>query len=145
METQTQKQTELKKPTEKERLELIEKKVEIQKKRLEIKKEKLSMSKLFFEKEKELLDLSDKKVSIRTKELENKKAKLDMEELLVNRNLDADRLLNDKIFSLLLTLYVSVIDEDRTILGSEPFKTLLLQGKRKDETLDKLMDLIKKL
>ena len=137
--------TETKKPTEKERLELVEKKVEIQKKRLEIKKEKLSMRKITLEKEKEQLDLADKKVSIRSKQLENKKTKLDMDELLANRNLEACRLVNDKIFSLLLTLSVTVIDEERTILGSEPFKTLLLNGKRRDESLDKLMELIKKL
>lgn len=136
---------EIKKPTEKERLELVEKKVEIQKKRLEIKKEKLSMDKMILEKTKENLVMTEKKVAIRTKRLENKRAILDMEELLTNRILETDRLLNDKIFSLLMTLSFSVIDEERTILGSEPFRTLLLKGRHRNETLNKLMELIKKL
>lgn len=145
METVNREITEEKKLTEKKRLELVEKRVEIQKKRLEIKKEKLSIRKIILEKEKEHLDLTDKKVSIRTKQLENKKAKLDMEELLLKRNLDADRLLNDKIFSVLFSLIVNTIDEERTVLGSEPFYVPLLIGENKDTALNKLLDLINKL
>lgn len=143
METVKHLTSELKRPTEKERLELVEKKVEIQKKRLEIKKEKISMSKIALEKE--YLDLLDKKVSIRTKELENKKAELDMEEILVNRNFDVDRMLNDKIFSVLLTLASKTIDEDRTILGSEPFYKPLISGHNREIVIQKLIELITKL
>ncbi len=54
---------------EKEKLELIEKRVEIQKKRLDIKKEKMEMSKLGVETEKEQLDLIEKRVEIRSKQI----------------------------------------------------------------------------
>jgi hypothetical protein len=145
METPKQDSAEIKGLTERERLELIEKKVEIQKKRLEIRKEKLSMNKKMQEKEKEYLELADKKLSIRNKRLENKRAKLDMEELLTNRILESERLLNDKIFSLLHSLAVTVIDEERTILGSEPFYTPIIGGKRRDILLDKLMELVKRI
>jgi hypothetical protein len=145
MQTVKHQTSEFNKPTEMERLELVEKKVEIQKKRLEIKKEKISMSKIALEKEKEHLDLLDKKVSIQTKELENKKAELDMEEIHVNRIFDADRMLNDKIFSVLIALVSKTIDDERTIMGSEPFYTPLIKGKHRDIALNKLMDLITKL
>ena len=145
METPKQDSAEIKKLTEKERLELVEKRVEIQKKRLEIKKEKLSMDKMIHEKEKEYLEFADKKLSIRNKHLENKRAKLDMEELLTNRNLESERLLNDKVLSLLFSLMVTVVDEERTILGSEPFYTPIIGGKRRDVTLDKLMELVKRI
>lgn len=145
METVKQETTELKKPSEKEWLELVEKKIEIQKKRLEIKKEKMTMSKMILEKEKEQLDLADKKVSIRTKQLENKKAKLDMVDLLANRDNETDRLLNDKIFSVLISLVSKTIDEDRTILGSEPFFKPLLSGHNRETVTKKLIELITKL
>lgn len=145
METQKQDLTEVEKLTEKEQLEIVEKKVEIQKKRLEIKKEKMTMSKITLEKEKELLDVSDKKLSIRAKQLEIKKTKLDMEELLAKGSHEADRLLIDKLFTVLISLNATTIDEERTILGSEPFYTPILGGKNRDLALIKLMDLIKKL
>ncbi|HUM97869.1 MAG TPA: hypothetical protein PK275_08420 [Chitinophagaceae bacterium] len=135
----------IKKLTEKERLELIEKKVEIQKKRQEIRKEKLSMQKLILENENEQLELTDKKVCIRNKRLDGKRSILEMDELKSKRRLQTEGMLNEKIISLLLSLAISVPDEERTILGSEPFETLLLKGKRRDEALNKLIELIKKL
>lgn len=134
-----------KKVTEEKRLELIEKKVEIQKKRLEIKKEKLSIDKMIFEMTKGQIDIDDKKVNIRSKRLENKRAILDMEELLKKRTLESEQMLNDKIFIILFTLMISVIDEERTILGSEPFYTNLLKGGRREMVENKLMDLIKRI
>jgi|GEM_PF-6741394 hypothetical protein len=145
METVQQETTEAKKLTEKEQLELLEKRVEIQKKRLEIKKEKMSIRKIILDKEREHLDLTDKKISIKTKQLENKKTKLDMEELLAQREIDTGRLLNDNIFSVLLSLIVNTIDDERTVLGSEPFYVPLLNGKNRDVALNKLLDLINKL
>lgn len=136
---------EIKHQNEKERLELIEKKVEIQKKRLELKKEKITISKLILEAERDQLDLADKKVSIQSKQLVNKKAKLEIEEMIVNRNLEAIRLLNDKIYSVLFPLIVNIIDPDRTILGSEPFYKPLLEEENKAIALEKLMELICKL
>ena len=94
---------------------------------------------MIHEKEKEYLNFADKRLSIRNKHLENKRAKLEMEELLTNRNHESERLLNDKIFSLLLSLTVTVVDEERTILGSEPFYIPIIVGKRRDIALEKLM------
>ncbi len=130
---------------EKEKLELIEKRVEIQKKRLDIKKEKMEMSKLGVETEKEQLDLIEKRVEIRSKQIENKKSKLDLDELDLRNKREVDRMVSNKIFSVLLPLMVTTIDADRTILGSEPFYTPLLSGKNKEIAMNKLMDLITKL
>lgn len=145
MVTKSNKSDEPKKSTKLDRLELVDKKVEIIKKRLEIKKERMSISKMYLEKEKELLDLVDKEVSISTKKLENRKAELEMEEVLINRKHDEDRVQSDKLFSVMFTLIVSTIDSERTILGSEPFYTPLLDGRNKEIALNKLMDLIIKL
>lgn len=145
MDNTSDKLKEMIKPTEKERLELVEKKVEIQKKRLEIKKVKLSMSKINHDKEKENLELIDKKLSIRSKLIENKKAKLDLEETIISRRLEEAKLLNDNIFSVLISLSSKTIDVDRTILGSEPFLIPLIVGKHRDIALEKLMQLITKL
>lgn len=131
--------------TEKERLELIEKRVEIQKKRLDIRKEKMEMSKLVVETEKEQLDLIEKRVEIRSKQLDNKKSRLDIDELDLRNKREVDRVISNKIFSILFPLMVSTIDADRTILGSEPFYTPLLSGKNKEIAMNKLMDLITKL
>jgi len=129
--------------TEKEQLELAEKKVEIQKKRLEIKKVKLTIEKMIFDKSKEQIEIAEKKVAVRSKQLENKRTILDMEEMRTNRNLESERLLNDKIFSLLFSLMFTVIDEERTILGSEPFYTPIIKGERREIAITKLMDCIK--
>ncbi|MBN8835600.1 MAG: hypothetical protein BGO53_02220 [Sphingobacteriales bacterium 39-19] len=131
--------------TEKERLELIEKKVEIKKKRIEVEKEKLSLAKMLVEKDKEFLELMDKKLAINSKRLDNKKSKIEIDDLVVNRNLENQRLQNDKIFQLLFSLIVTTIDEERTILGSEPFYTPVIAGERREIVLKKLMELIKNI
>lgn len=131
--------------SEKEKLELIEKRVEIQKKRLEIKKEKMEISKLGVETEKEQLDLIEKQVEIEAKQLENKKSEFELMENSIKNKRDFDKMVNDKIFSVLFPLMINTIDEDRTILGSEPFYTPLLSGKNKEIAMNKLMDLITKL
>lgn len=130
---------------EKEKLELIEKRIEIQKKRLDIKKEKMEMSKLGVETEKEQLDLIEKQVEIEAKKLENKKSEFDLIENSIKSKRDFDKMVNDKIFSVLFPLMINTIDEDRTILGSEPFYTPLLSGKNKEIAMNKLMELIIKL
>jgi hypothetical protein len=40
---------------------------------------------------------------------------------------------------------INTIDEDRTILGSEPFYKPLLSGKNKEIAMNKLMELISTL
>src|SRR4030042_639140 len=134
-----------KSPTEKDKLEIIEKKVEIQKKRLEVKREKLSMGKIILEKEREHLELTDKQVNIKNKRIENRRAEIDIEELLINRNFESDRILNDKIFSILLSLVANTIDSERTILGSEPFFKPIIEGEKREIVLKKLIELIKKI
>jgi hypothetical protein len=131
--------------SEKERLELIEKRLEIQKKRLDIKKERFSINKFAVETEKEQLDLAVKKVEIRSKQLENKKLKLDLEDIYHQRISNEIHLVSNKIFSVLFPLMVSTIDDERTILGSEPFYKPLLTGKHKDKAMNKLMELINQL
>lgn len=145
METVKQETTEAKKPTEKERLEIVEKKVEIQKKRMEVKKEKLSMAKMLLDKDKEFLELAEKKLSLTNKRIENRKIKEEVEDIIGNRENESQRMLNDKIFSVLISLVSKTIDEDRTILGSEPFYKPLISGHNREIVTKKLIELITKL
>ena len=145
MKTSKQKLVKENKSPEKEQLELIEKRVDIQRKRLEIKKEKLNMDKIVLDKDKEALELHDKRISIHNKYLESRRAKLDMKELLANRNHESERILNDKIFSLSFSLTMITVDEERSILGSEPFLTPVLSGERREIVLDKLIEIIAKM
>jgi hypothetical protein len=130
---------------EKERLDLIEKRLEIQKKRIDIKKVKMEVGKIFVETEKDQLELIEKKVEIRSQQLKNKKAKMEMEDLQIDRISRSNRQIGDKIWSVLFPLMVSTVDEDRTILGSEPFYTPLLKGRHKETAMNKLMELINQL
>lgn len=129
----------------KEKLELIDKRVEIQKKRLEIKKQKMELNKLGIETEKEQLDLIEKTVQIQVKQLEIKMSKIDLKEVDLKNKREYDKMVNDKLFSVLFPLMMNTIDEDRTILGSEPFYTPLLTGKNKETAMNKLMELINQL
>ena len=129
----------------KEKLELIDKRVEIQKKRLEIKKQKMELNKLGIETEKEQLDLIEKRVQIQVKQLEIKMSKIDLKEVDLKNKREYDKMVNDKLFSVLFPLMMNTIDEDRTILGSEPFYTPLLTGKNKEMAMNKLMELINQL
>jgi len=145
METLGNKLTEAQNITERDRLDLIDKRVEIQKKRLEIRKERMSMERFFLEKEKEQLELAEKQVEIQGKLIENNKAEFDIEELIKSRNIESERLLNDKIFSLLLSLIATTIDENKTILGSEPFFKPILVGEKREIVITKLLEIIKKI
>lgn len=130
---------------EKERLEIMEKKVEIQMKRMEIRKERMSMSKMVVEKEKEQLELEEKKLAILKQEIENKQASLNFETAKRKSDNDNYSILGSKIFTLLFTLESKVIDDEKTIIGSEPYYESLIQGRNKDIVLNKLMELIQKL
>lgn len=130
---------------EKERLELVEKKVGIQRKRLEIKKEKLRLNMMIIEKDKEQLELTEKRVAIQNSRLDNLRIRLELQDFDLNRQIEAERMLNNKIFALMFTLAVSSIDDERTILGSEPFYVPILRGDRREIALSKLTELITKL
>ena len=103
---------ELPQPTEKEKLELIEKRVEIQKKRMELRKEKLGI-----------------------------------DEIILRRSiaLDEQKALIDKICELRYILTDWTVDEERTIMASEPFITPIIVGERREIVTRKLMELIKRI
>lgn len=97
---------------EKERLELIEKKVEIKKKRVEIQKEILNMD----------------ETSMR------KKIALDEQSLTLN-----------KIWELGHLLGAVTVDEDRTIVGSEPFLIRTMSEDSRQIIESKIMRLIQNI
>ena len=103
---------ETQKQTEKERLELVEKKVEIQRKRLEIRKEKLNMNDI----------------------IERKLISFDEQKILIEKVVELRHLLSD-----------STIDDEKTIMGSEPFYKPTISGVEREIVNKKLMELIKKL
>lgn len=72
-------------------------------------------------------------------------SKIDLKEVDLKNKREYDKMVNDKLFSVLFPLMMNTIDEDRTILGSEPFYTPLLTGKNKETAMNKLMELINQL
>ena len=97
--------------TEKERLELLDKKIEIQRKRVDIIREKASI-----------------------KEIEDRK----------QLAIDQQRILIEKTAELRYLLSEWTIDNERTILGSEPFLKPILDIKEKEMVIKKLMDIVSK-
>lgn len=98
-------------------------------------------------KEKERLELVEKKVEIQKKRVEIKKEQLNMDEIIVRRNiaLEEQKVLIDKISELRYVLTDWIVDEDRTIMASEPFLTPTIVGERREIVIRKLMELIKKI
>jgi hypothetical protein len=112
MEKTTILQTAISGSSEKERLEIIEKKVDIQKKRVELKKEKLNADEIVM------------------------RRKISMEE---------QKVLIDKISELRAVLSDWTIDEERTIMASEPFLKTTIEGAQREMVLNKIIELIKRL
>ena len=98
--------------TEKERLEIIEKKVEIQKKRIEIQKEKFNIA----------------------ESTERKKIGIDEKNMLIT-----------KIKELRIILGDYTIDDEKTIMGSEPMLKPIITSEEQKIVRRKLMQLIEQL
>lgn len=99
------------------------------------------------QKEKERLELLEKKVEIQKKRVEIKKEQLNMDEIILRRNIsfEEQKILIDKISELRYVLTDWTVDEDRTIMASEPFLTPTIVGERREIVIRKLMELIKKI
>ncbi|MBN8587459.1 MAG: hypothetical protein J0L94_03965 [Rhodothermia bacterium] len=114
--------------TVRERLELSEKRLDIQRKRKEM-----------------TLDIAEKKTEIRRKRLEMQKELLAIPELEKAKiALDEQRLLLDKATELSNILAMITVDETRTVVGSEPTLTPILDEGEREIVKMKLMDLILK-
>ncbi|MBS1648005.1 MAG: hypothetical protein JST67_11755 [Bacteroidetes bacterium] len=87
----------------------------------------------------------EKMLDIKKKRLENKKTKRDIENLLVEQATESSALLNEKIDVLLRCLTAEIIDEERTLLASEPFVVPVLSGRNRTAATAKLMELITKI
>lgn len=142
MDKTAQKFSEASSGSEMNRLDLIEKKVEIQRKKLEIKREKLLLEKILMEKNKDIQELKERKIAVAGKRLENKRARIEIEELFATLQIEKERMLNDKIFSVLLSLVATTIDDEKTILGSEPMLMPVISGKKREVVINKLINLI---
>lgn len=96
--------------------------------------------------EKERLELLDKKVEIQKKRVEIKKEQLNIDETIIKRSigLDEQKTLIDKIESLRNVLNDWTIDDERTIMASEPFLKPLVDGEQREVVLRKMMELIRK-
>jgi hypothetical protein len=97
--------------------------------------------------EKERLELIDKRVDIQKKRLEVRKEKLNMDEKKLKSSIaiDEQKLLLDKIGSLKNLLGDITIDDERTIMGSEPFYKPTINGRDRNIVANKLIDLVAKL
>lgn len=73
--------------------------------------------------EKERLELVDKRVEIQRKRLEIRKEKLNMDDIIERKliSFDEQKILIEKITELRHLLSDSIIDYEKTIMGSEPF------------------------
>ena len=97
--------------------------------------------------EKERLELVEKRVEIQRKRLEIRKEKLNMDEIIAKRSisLEEQNILLHKISELRCVLGDWTIDEERTILASEPFIAPIIVGERREIVLKKLLELIKRV
>lgn len=96
--------------------------------------------------EKERLDIVEKKIDIQKKRVELKKEKLNIDEIVLRRkvSLEEQKVLIDKISELRAILSDWTIDDERTIMASEPFIKATIEGVQREIVLHKLMELIKK-
>lgn len=96
--------------------------------------------------EKERLDIIEKKIDIQKKRVELKKEKLNIDEIVLRRkvSLEEQKVLIDKVSQLRSLLSEWTIDEERTVLASEPFLKPMIVGRNRLITTNKLMELISK-
>lgn len=97
--------------------------------------------------EKERLDIIEKKIDIQKKRVELKKEKLNVEEIILRRkvSLEEQKVLIDKVSQLRALLSEWTIDEERTVMASEPFLKPMILGRNRLIATNKLMELINKL
>ena len=84
-------------------------------------------------------------MDIHTKNLENDRLKMYMERMEFRDEMELQEKAQSSVFSLLMVLICTTIDEERTILGSEPFKVPVLTGRNRDIAINKLMQQIQAL
>ena len=97
--------------------------------------------------EKERLEIVEKKVEIQKKRIELKKEKLDADEFLYKRKVELDEQKStiSKISELRILLADYTIDEERTIIGGEPFFKPLLDQNEKEIIIKKILELVRQI
>ena len=108
-----------------EKLELLDRKIDIRRKRSGLD-----------------LELLDKKMDIRKKKIEIQREIQELEEFESSKHLAEQQILLHKVEMLKEVLTASAIDENRTIIGGEPFMTPLLNDLDRDIVKEKLILLI---
>ena len=94
--------------------------------------------------EKEHLEIIEKKVDIQKKRLDIRKEKQSLKELDKRKIIiDEQKLLVDKVGELRYLLSDFTIDEERTILGSEPMLKCIVSGEERKMVTTKLRELLK--
>ncbi|MBX7205284.1 MAG: hypothetical protein K1X81_07650 [Bacteroidia bacterium] len=93
------------------------------------------------------LEIADKRIDIQKKKLEVKKEKSNHAQVMEQSQLrlDEKRLLIQKISELRFLLTDYVVDDERAIIGSEPFYKPTITGLNREKITLKLMDLIDQL
>lgn len=93
------------------------------------------------------LEILEKQIDIRKKYLETKKENLEIleQERKSNTSIEEQRVLLDKISELRWLLSEITVDEEKTILGSEPFLCRLIGPGYQERIEKKMMTLIEKL
>lgn len=95
--------------------------------------------------EKTQLDLIEKKVEIQKKILEIKKEKVNLQNLKQKKfSAEEEQVLVNKVAELRYLLDNVTIDEERTILGSEPFLKPIITGEEREIVKAKIIELLKK-
>ena len=95
---------------------------------------------------KELLELQDKKMDIEKKKIEIQKEKLLINDLQNSKRLvmEEHKMNMEKVAELRRLLSDYTIDPERTIMGSEPMLTLLLNNEEREIVMDKMINIIDK-
>jgi len=98
-----------------------------------------------YSEEKDRLDIIDKKLDIQRKRLNIRMEKLELKEF-ERRKLEVDehKILVEKVDSLYWLLSGTIIDEEKTLLGSEPMLKCIVSAKEKGIIKQKLFEIIEK-
>lgn len=98
-------------------------------------------------KEKDALELQDKKVEIQKKQMEVRKERLMIRRMKQSREaqFEEQRITLEMLYELRQLLTDWTIDEDRTIMASEPFLKPAINENRREVITRKIMELVNKL
>ena len=95
----------------------------------------------------ERLEIIEKKIEIQKRRIDLSRHKLNLSEIYNDRNIrmEEHRLIIDKITELRQILTDTMVDDERTTIGGEPFLKPILDNEERVIITNKIFELVKKL